>query len=231
MLVSLALSLALLAGCTGGSGKQGGPAALDRLGTAVTGVGTARSALLNAVQAVENGATSVDATDAICAKGHGVEARAQRRKGLAVVAAAGTAVTQFPSLVARYRAALAALDSAKGAVSGPPLEALRAVVKDGTAEATALDGFGGIVHSAWAQYHQLDDQERVWIIRAVTPWYRTDKEAADAYAVLVSPSRKLLTVARTQLHAASVALQGPTSRQAATLEAADAALTGLRGGS
>lgn len=141
---------------------------------------------------------------------------------------AAAAVRDLPTLIANYRAALSSLDKARTAVSGAPRTALEAVVRDGQAEATAVAGFATTVRSAWQQYASLDGQERVWIKRAVTPWYRTDKEGADAYAVLVGPGRHFLEVARTQLARASAAVQTPTAVQAATLAAADRALSALR---
>ncbi len=96
------------------------------------------------------------------------------------------------------------------------------------AEAQAVADFESVLKTAWQQYTSLDGQETVWIKRAVTPWYRSDQEGADAYAVLVGPGRRFLTIARTQLAAASRAVRGPVAVQAATLAAADKALSGLR---
>jgi hypothetical protein len=201
---------------------------LDRLNSAVSGLSTARAALLDAAGAVQDGAQALDATDAICAQGHGVAARTSQRNGAAAVTRAGDAVRNLPSLVANYRASLTALDKARTAVSGAALTALGNVVRDGQAEATALAGFEAVVQSAWKQYVALDGQERLWIKRAVTPWYRTAQEGANAYAVLVGPYRRLLTVARTQVSEAATALRAPTSAQSATLAAADRAMSGLR---
>ena len=184
--------------------------------------------MLRAVESVQAGAGALDATDAICAKGHGVAARTSQRAGVAAVDRADAAVQNLPTLVANYRAALTALDTASTAVSGAPRTALGNVVRDGRLEATAVAQFQAVVRTAWQQYSSLDGQEKLWIKRAVTPWYRTDKEGADAYSVLVQPGRRFLLVARTQLAQASEALVTPTSVQAATLTAADRALTALR---
>ena len=201
---------------------------MDRLNGAVTAVATARGPLLRSIEAVQAGARALDATDAICAQGHGVAARASQRAGADAVSSAAAAVRGLPTLIANYRAALTSLDKARTAVSGAPRTALEAVVRDGQAEATAESEFAATVRSAWQQYASLDGQERVWIKRAVTPWYRTDKEGADAYSVLVGPGRHFLEVARTQLAEASAAVQTPTATQAATLAAADRALSALR---
>lgn len=177
---------------------------------------------------MQAGARALDATDAVCAKGHGVAARTSQRAGAAAVHRADDAVQNLPTLVANYRAALAALDRSRTAVSGPPRTALGNVVRDGRLEATAVARFQAVVRTAWQQYTSLDGQEQLWITRAVTPWYRTDKEAADAYSVLVGPGRRFLEVARTQLAQASEALITPSSVQGATLAAADRALATLR---
>ncbi|MFN2537460.1 MAG: hypothetical protein ABR549_04810 [Mycobacteriales bacterium] len=183
--------------------------------------------MLRAVEAVQAGARALDATDAICAQGHGIAARSRQRTGASDVTRARTGVQNLPTLVTNYRAALSSLDKARTAVSGTARSALENVVRDGQREAKAVAQFQAVVRSAWQQYVSLDGQERLWIKRAVTPWYRTDKEAADAYAVLVQPGRHFLVVARTQLARASAALQTPTAVQSATLAAANRALATL----
>jgi hypothetical protein len=221
------VTAALLSGCQGkaNSPPDDGRAALS---TAVTSVSTARGALINAVQAVESGATAVDATDALCAKGRGIAARASQRSGAPAVSTAKAAARNLPTLVTNYRASLSSLDRASKAVSGPALAALKAVVRDGEAEATAVAQFAEVVRTAWQQYAALDGQEQLWIKRAVTPWYRTDQEGANAYAVLVGPGRRFVEVARTQLVQASAAVRTPTEVTAATLRAADKALAAER---
>jgi hypothetical protein len=191
-------------------------------------VTASRGAALRAVDDIQTGARALDATDAICAKGHGVAARTSQRQGASAVAQATAAVTDLSTLVTRYRAALADLDKASTAVSGASRTALAKAVRDGTVEATALAQFEDVVRTAWQQYASLDGQEQVWIKRSVSGWYRSDKEGADAYSVLVRPGRHFLTVARTQLSSAVQALRVPTSLQSATLAAANRALTGLR---
>lgn len=201
---------------------------LSRLGAAVTGLSTARGALLDAVGDVQDGASAIDATDAVCAQGHGIAARDSQQQGAPAVARASAAVRDLPGLVANYRAALAALDKARTAVTGQPRTALAAVVRDGDAEATAIGQFDDVVRGAWPQYVLLDSEERLWIHRSVTPWYRTDKEGADAYSVMVGPGRPSLTAARARLSEQAAAVRTPSSVQTATLAAADRALSTLR---
>jgi hypothetical protein len=222
------LAAALLVGCTSRARTGNGFPPLDQLSTAVTGVATARGPMLRAIEAVQAGARALDATDAVCAQGHGVAARTSQREGAAEVNRAAAAVHDLPTLIANYRASLAALSKARTAVSGAPRTALEAVVRDGQTEATAVSVFAATVRSAWQQYTSLDGQVRLWTKRSVAGWYRTDKEGADAYAVLVRPGRHFLEAARTQLAAASTAVQTPTAVEAATLSAADRALSALR---
>ena len=224
----LLVGVALLAGCTAQQKRPPGPPSLQPLNLAVTGVTTARSALLDAVDATQAGARALDATDAICAQGHGVAARTSQREGAGAVSRAGSAVRNLPTLVANYRASLTALGKARTAVTGAPAQALAQVVTAGQTEAAAVAAFEQVVVSAWQQYVSLDGQERLWIKRAVTPWYRNDKEGADAYAVLVTPGRHFLGIARTQLTQASEAVRGPMEATSASFAAADRALSGLR---
>ena len=222
------VSAVALVGCTAHSSHATRVHSLAQLDAAVRGLSTSRAAMLSAIDEVQAGARALDTTDAVCAKGTGVAARSSQRAGAADVSRGSTAVAQLPHLVATYRASLASLDKASSLVSGEPQMALQDVVRDGGSEAAAVAQFGGTASSAWQQYKVLGHEEQLWIHRAVTPWYRTDKEAANAYAVLVGPYRRLLEVARTQLAAASREVMAPTSAQAATLAAADRALASLR---
>ncbi|MCU1599806.1 MAG: hypothetical protein JWO22_515 [Frankiales bacterium] len=201
---------------------------LDRLSQSIAGVATARSALLDAIGDVQAGARAIDATDALCAQGHGVRARTAHRSGAPAISGAQAAARNLPTLVANYRASLTALKKSDAAVTGSRRAALQKVVTDGMSEARAVADFQAVIRTAWVQYVSLDGLELVWIKRAVTPWYRTDEEGANAYAVLVGPGRRFVTVARTQLAAASRTVRGAVTAQAATLAAADNALSGLR---
>jgi hypothetical protein len=105
------LVLLLVAACSGGGTPQGRatPGPLDRLDSAVRGVSAARNAALGAAEAVQAGASAVDATDAVCATGKGVAARTSYRTGEPAVRKARTSLRALPSLVKAYRTALAAL--------------------------------------------------------------------------------------------------------------------------
>lgn len=192
-------------------------------------VSTSRSALLGAVEQVQAGATALDATDQVCTTGQGVAARTSLQQGAPAVTRARTALHDLARRDAAYLAALSSLDASRTAVAAPARTALAAVVRDGRAEAAAVEAFDRTALQVWPQYDALDHLEGLWVTRAVTPWYRSAQEGADAYAVLVGDTRGFMVAARTQLGAASRALSGPTATQTATLAAADRALSGVRG--
>lgn len=214
-------------GCSGGSNAPAGPD-LARLDHAVGAVAGARSEVLAVVDAVQQAATAVDATDAACSRGQGQAASAARRTATPLLRLATGALKVAAARVVTYRAALRELDAASDAVTGPPREALGRVVRDGQAEAIAIDRFGRTVSALWPEYLRLDTQEGTWIKRSLTPWYRSDQEGAGAYAVLVDETRSRLTAAREGLVKAATAVSGPSATQSATLKAADQALSGLR---
>ena len=224
--------LLLTAACSGGGGarSRATPGPLDRLDLAVRGLSTARNAALDAAESVQAGASALDATDAVCATGKGVAARTSYRAGAPAVRRARTAVKDLPGLVRSYRGALAALAGTRTAVSGRARAALDAVGRDGAAEADALAQFGTSAAQVWPRYDALDAQEALWIKRAVTPWYRSTQEGANAYAVLVGDDRKALVAARTALGSAAQQLSVPTATQSDTLAAADRALATVRDG-
>lgn len=80
----------------------------------------------------------------------------------------------------------------------------------------------------WPAYLALDEAQSTWVERASAGWYRSQAEAAGAYAVLVRPQRAALDSARQRLRAADAARRTATERQTAALAAADRALDGLR---
>lgn len=196
---------------------------------AVRAVSGSRTAVLRAVGAVQAGATALDVTDRVCTTGRGVAARSAFRKGEPLAARARASLKDLPRLETAYLAALTSLGASSVAVSGPARSALADVVRDGRVEADAVEAFRVATSRLWPQYDALAGHESLWITRAVTSWYRTDQEGADAYAVLVGDTRRFLEAARAQLGAASGTLTAPTRSQSATLAAADTALAGIRG--
>ncbi len=222
----------LVVGCSGSGTPQravtsSGP--LDRLDAAVRAVSADRRDVLAAVAAVQAAAAALDAADEVCATGRGVAARTAHDKAVPLVRAAGTALTRLAAVVPSYRGSLMSVGAASVAVQGAARQALLRVVTVGTDEADALERFRVSAAGAWPQYVALDAAEDTWIVRAVTPWYRTEREAANAYVVLVEDRRAALDAARSRFGNAAVALRGPTSAQSATLAAADQALASVRG--
>lgn len=250
--------LVLVAG--GGCANRSDPVAsapttsrLTGLDSAIAALTAARTALLADVDAVQRGATAIDDTDAACAAGRGVAARTQRREATPVVQKGRAAVAALGRDVAAYTEALRRLTTLLGtagatatdptrsgaatpaadlveALSAPQRQALERVADDGLAEAQAMSGFRAGAGGAWPAYERLLGIEDTWITRAVTPWYRTAEEGANAYAVLVEPVRPAVDRARTSLARAAAEVQAPSAAQSATLAAADAALAALRTG-
>ena len=201
---------------------------LARLDAAVRAVSADRGFLLQAVDAVQRGASALDATDQVCTTGEGVAARTSHRASLPLSHQSRLAISLLPRRIAAYRQALTGLAAASPLVTGPGRAALADVVRDGQAEAAGIAAFDAQVAGVWPAYDQLDTDEDTWITRAVTPWYRTPQEGASAYAVLVDSHRAALEAARRSLGAAAEAVSGPSMTQSATLAAADKALAGYR---
>lgn len=187
-----------------------------------------RTAVLGSLDAVQRAATALDAADAACATGDGIAARRVHRAAEPLVGPAAAAVRDLPGRLATYRASLTSLGAASVAVTGTARQALLRVVTTGGDEATAVQRFRDVAAGVWPQYAALDADETTWITRAVTPWYRTQREGADAYVVLVEDARPALNAARARLGAAVTAVHGPIAAQAAVLTAADAALAAVR---
>ncbi len=187
-----------------------------------------RGFVLAAVDAVQKGATALDRTDEACISGKGSRARDTRQAGRPVVQKAREALSVLTKRVATYRSSLRALGVVSTAVEGTERDALAAVVRDGVAEAIAVERFRRDVAALWPRYDELEQISDTWITRALTPWYRTDQEGASAYTILSEPTRPALDAARAALGAAAAAVRGPSMISSGTLAAADRALSGLR---
>jgi hypothetical protein len=229
-LVSLLLVPALLlAGCnhdTGSGTATTGPIA--QLDKAVAAVTATRGRLLDAVDANQRAASALDATDELCVAGNGTAARASFRASLPLTRAARLGRIALPAALNEYRRALGSLQSASPAVKGAARTALSDVVRDGGAEADAVQVYLHGLSAAWPQYDALSADQDVWTSHAVSGWYRTRQEGAAAYAVQVEQSRAGLQAARTRLSREAVAVRGPISAQSETLRAANRALQSLR---
>lgn len=129
---------------------------------------------------------------------------------------------------AGYLTALQALQQAGAELPAPATDVLASVAAAGEAEAAAVESFGASAREAWPVYAALDRAQALWLERTSAGWYRSDDEAADAYAVLVRPQRNALSAARTALRQADAARRPATERQRQALAAADEALGSLR---
>lgn len=187
-----------------------------------------RKAVLDSIAAVESAASALDSTDAVCLTGRGVAARTEHRKAAPLATRAAARLRALAGTLAVYRASLASLAAASVAVSGAPRTALARVVTTGRQEIAAVTLFGKAADDVWPHFVALNRLESTWITRAVASWYRTEKEARDAYAVLVEDQRPALNAARGRLGAAVTAVQGPVAAQTRALAEADRALTGTR---
>ncbi len=209
--------------------RPAGPAqSLQRLDAAVAEVNRTRAELLRAPAAVVAAATALDAADSASATGARSAARTARATARTAVPPAEATLAATAQQAARYRAALQVLQQAGTALPAPAQDALGPVVAAGEGEAAALESFGTSAGRAWPAYAALDKAQALWLERAGAGWYRSDDEAADAYAVLVRPQRAALSAARTALREADAARRPATERQRQALAAADEALGSLR---
>ena len=194
----------------------------------MTAVNAQRAAVLAAVDAVQAAASAIDEVDAVCATGRGTAARDALRAAQPRAAKARTSLAALSGLTSRYRTALTRLGAESGTVTGAQRTAVEQVVRDGQAEAIAVQRFRTAVAGAWPVYEQLLAQEDTWVTRALVPWYRTEQEGASAYAVLVDGSRPALEQARDTVGGAAERAVDAAAVQSATLSAANTALASLR---
>lgn len=227
----LLVGVLAVGGCSGKQPTKPVNPALTSLDTAVHAVATTRASLLAAADAVQSAASQLDRTDELCAAGSGSAARASFRTSLPLTLAARKGRTGLTALVTSYSQSLDRLRTAArtGLLRPAERSSLDAVVRDGRAEAAAFERFRVSLTTSWPAYDQLSADEDVWSSHAVSGWYRTTKEAAAAYSVLVQPRRAALDAARSRLASAASTLEEPTTTQTATLRKADAALDRLRG--
>ena len=139
----------------------------------------------------------------------------------------------MPAALSAYRQALAELT---GAAEVAPLDRtqrglLAALGTTGSAEIAAGDRLRTTGNGAWAGYGRLDRLSRTWLERSTAGWYRDTKEAAAAYAVLVTDLRPALERAREALRTADLARRAAAGRVSTALREADAALAPLRASS
>lgn len=197
------------------------------LDAAVEGLNTSRGALLADAAVVGAAAGALDAADEAAATGVLATTRAQVA---AVPSGAASAAGRLRDDVAAYARALATLEQVAASAGVPPAarDALRAVTTQGAAEAAAGGTFAA-AGAQWQAYGDLDAALRTWLTRRTAGWYRSEAEAAAAYAVLTGPVRPRLDALRPQVAAADEA-QATASRAAATALRDAAAVLSTVGG-
>jgi hypothetical protein len=225
----------LVAGCASPK-RVAGPVihsdtGLGRLSTTITGFSRARAQLLQGTSSVVAAAVALDAADAACATG-GIDASsAARARARAATGKGRTALAALPAQLSAYGRAIRALalaEQATTSLSPAQRNAVQAVVSGGRSEAAATDAFRVAGTSAWPAYAQLDATESTWLDQRVTGWFRTQQEAANAYAVMREEGLPALQRARTLLQRVDAARRPVSDRESAALAAADTALASLR---
>ena len=201
---------------------------LTALDEAVSLVNASRRAALLVPDAVIEGATALDGADEACATGQAALSRQARARARTAVPAADRARSALPQQLSAYRAALAALGPAADPLEPDQQAALDAVRTAGVAEAMALEAFGKAAAGVWPAYAEVDRAQSLWLDRRSAGWYRSQREAADAYVVLRKPGLAALERARATLARADAARRPPTERMRSALTAADTALEELR---
>lgn len=201
---------------------------LDRLDAAVLAVNATRTAALAGPETVTGAATALDGADEACATGQRELAADARRAARAAVAPVTGALTALPEQVAAHRAALVELAAAAEPLDDAQEAALADAAAAGEAEAAALAAFGAAAAGLWPSYAALDDVQSTWLDRASAGWFRDQREAANAYAVLRTPVLPALEQARAELVRADAARRPATERMRAALAGADRALDALR---
>ncbi len=176
-------------------------------------------------------ALALDAADEACATGERPPARTARARARDAVPKARAALAALPARLAAYDkgvAELAAAATAATSLSSGQRAAVEQVVTAAKAEAAAADAFRVAGKTAWPAYTALDEVQATWLNRSSAGWYRSTKEAADAYAVFIQDQQAALTQARTLLRRVDEARRPISGRVQTALRAADSALAPLR---
>ena len=218
------LVLGALTGCAGhpdgrAAARTGASPLADPDRIARTVVATRRS-LLAEVSAIQEAAAVLDRVDEACAAGQGVAARTARRVAAPMRARAQSARAGLTASEAAYARALDALARS----SREP--AVAAATAAGRSELASIRSFAAVVGEVQPRYDRLAADEQTWIVRALTPWYRSIREGADAYAVLQHDTRPALEAGRQRLAAASQDVVTASSAASTALRAADRSLHG-----
>lgn len=217
-------ALLLVAGCAGEERPE--PNTLAPLARAITTLNTERGKLLAAIDDVQRAASALDDVDALCVTGAGGPARkayraAQPLANKAKGPALATAIKAYRGALTGLRKQVPLLGQRAGA------QALTRVLEDGEREAVAAERLRRSVLAAWPAYVRLAADTDTWTSRSVSGWYRTQREGAAAYTVLVDSRRGRLNAARRTLELAVTDFAAPTRAQSQSLAAANRVLADL----
>lgn len=234
LLVGFVVGLAI-AGCSSGSGSAAPttePSSAERgltnIDRAILGVNAARRGIADAMDGLVTAANRIDDADAAAATGRWQRVRDVRTNGPVDPTRVATLVARLPALVADYRAALDRLEAATHHtnVLRRQVNAVEQVLAVGQAEADADVGFVHTASVMWPAYAVLVGKIDLWYDRSSTGWYRTVKESASAYAVLISDDRRVTDSASQAFAAANQRRRDAAETYAATLAALRPILTG-----
>jgi hypothetical protein len=219
-----AAALVQLAGCAAGREPAPSPSpvstTLDALGAAIRAVNRTRQAVLDDAAGLVAAARAVDEGDEAAARGDRRTAIRLRPSIDLAVRTRDAADRRIQAGIAAYGKAVEALDAVGGApdLAAEHRAALAAVVRTARLETAADTRFATAVRSAWPAYATIHERFRTWTTRATAGWYRNDREAADAYAVLVSDHRSRLEAARTAFQQADAARTRATDSTSRAIE-------------
>ena len=199
-----------------------GPAGVPALDTAIPAFNSARAAVLSDTGQLAQLAGGIDGIAAAAATGDPTQVRGQAQLP-PLLAQTHKVLDRLPGEADRYGDALTALAAAARNLDGSSATAIDGVVRAGRAELRADRDFTTAATAAAAAYDVFAPLEARWYDRAVSGWYRSTREAADAYAVFLDPVRRQLTAAQQQLEssdrdrAAAAAATSAAVRRAETL--------------
>jgi hypothetical protein len=219
---------ALTGGCTAGSSPPSSsvtPTAqrpIDRAVEAVNASGRRIDLAMNRLVVAANG---VDADDRAAGGGRWMALLQRSAVDPAVV---DQLVSALPATVRAYQGALDRLDAAlaPSEISARESAAVRQVLIVGRARADADESFVRSSEVAWPVYAMFAGRQALWFDRASTGWYRSQPEAAAAYAVIAQPIRQAVDRASRVFAAADRARRDATAEFAATLAAVRPLLEG-----
>jgi len=233
--VSYLAVIALLAvGCSRGAAPGPAPPApvdvsLDRLADAIDLVNDGRATVLERVGVVILGLERRDALDALAAVGDSSGARQLDEPADAAFARSAPAVNDVGIAVEAFQKGLDDLATAAltRELDTSQRRFLGTVVAEGRREISVTRSLANAVRVALPVYGELGAQIDEWLRRARAGWYRSQTEAANAYAVLVGGVRSRLDAAQTAVTTADGARVAAVTRTTTAINIARRSLSPL----